>query len=176
MKKDQKFDVFLVDDDKTYLGVLEHTLKHDIAGNIGVLKTFSTGEECINELQQQHAKPDIIVLDYFLNSSSKDAANGVNILRKIKSINKDIQVIMLSSQEKLEVAVNTIKLGAHDYVIKNESAFIRVGHLIKIIMHNINLNKRMNRYEKWNWVIAALFLIAIFSLGFYGMTKHGGKF
>ena len=171
MKNDQKFDIFLVDDDKTYLGVLEHTLKHDIGGNIRVLKTFATGEECISELKHQHSKPDIIVLDYFLNSATKEASNGVNILRKIKNINKDIQVVMLSSQEKLEVAVNTIKLGAHDYVIKNESAFVRISHLIKIIMHNVNLHKRMNRYELWNWIIAAIFLVSICLVAFYGATR-----
>lgn len=142
--------VFLVDDDETYLSALEHNLKKNLETTFTV-KTFKTGEDCLQEIS---SPPNIVVLDYELNTKNKSAKNGIEILKKIKSLNPDVQVLMLSGQDSLEVAVNCLKNGAHDYIIKNESAFIRTSHLIKNVMYNINLSRVAKKYELWNWIIA----------------------
>ncbi|HET8963929.1 MAG TPA: response regulator [Chitinophagales bacterium] len=165
--KNKTNQVFLVDDDETYLDTLEHNLKKNVESNV-ILKTFPTGEECLKEL---HQKPDIVVLDYELNTKNKTALNGIEILKKIKSLNHDIQVLMLSGQDNLEVAVNCIKNGAHDYVIKNESAFVRTAHLIKNVMYNINLGREAKRYEFWNWIIAGLLLAFVLFDLIYFISK-----
>jgi two-component system OmpR family response regulator len=152
--KDKINRVFLVDDDEMYLHTLEHNLKKNLDSTVA-LKTFPTGEECLKELDQS---PDIIVLDYELNTKDKTAMNGIEVLKKIKSINPNIQVVMLSGQDNLEIAVNCLKNGAHDYVIKSESAFVRTTHLVKNIIYNLNLKREAKRYEFWNWVIAGLLL------------------
>ena len=97
METNKKSLVFLVDDDNVYLNTLEHNLSKNSPGNI-TFKKYMTGEQCLKELQQN---PDIIILDYQLNSKDKTAMNGIEILKRIKSQNRDIQVIMLSGQDSL---------------------------------------------------------------------------
>ncbi|MDX2003598.1 MAG: response regulator [Chitinophagales bacterium] len=125
--------VFLVDDDPMQIQMLKDHLNDKLAVNI---TTFSTGEDCLSNLDKN---PDIVVLDYHLNSVQKEAKNGLEILRTIKSRNPSTEVIILSGQDKIEVAVETMNNGAFDYVVKNESAFVRVENKIKNIYKNFKL-------------------------------------
>jgi two-component system, OmpR family, response regulator len=149
--------VFLVDDDETILDSLENHLQKERIRGVA-FKKFSTGEQCLQEL---HQKPDIIILDYYLNSKNKNAMNGIEVLKKIKSSARNTEVLMLSGQDSLEVAVNCIKNGAHDYIIKNESAFVRAAHLLKNLVHNIKLKRDAKVYEFWNWIFAGFFLALV---------------
>jgi len=109
--------VFVVDDDEMMAMALEDHLTRNTLHEIHV---FTTGEECIKNLRMQ---PDIIILDYNLNSVEKEAANGMAILEAIKKLNRDIPVILFSSQDAYSVALQSINRGATQYVIKDESAF-----------------------------------------------------
>lgn len=109
--------VFVVDDDEMMAMALEDHLTRNTLHEIHV---FTTGEECIRNLRMQ---PDIIILDYNLNSVQKEAANGMAILEAIKKLNRDIPVILFSSQDAYSVALQSINRGATQYVIKDESAF-----------------------------------------------------
>ena len=90
--------------------------------------------------------PDIIILDYHLNGIQKNAINGIETLDRIKKINPDIPVIMLSSQDQIEVAVNCMKHLAYDYIVKSETAFIRLQKAITFIFHNQKIEKTLNWY------------------------------
>ncbi len=75
-------------------------------------------------------KPDVVILDYFLNSKSKDAVNGMEILHTIKKHYPGIHVIMLSGQEHYGLAMQTIQQGADQYIIKDKDAFEQISDLI----------------------------------------------
>ena len=107
----------MVDDDEMLTMAFEDYFTAKTSHSI---KTFSTGEECLKHLYEN---PDVIVLDYYLNSVSKDAANLMEILKEILKQNKNIHIIMLSGQERYGLAMQTIQKGAEQYVIKDESAF-----------------------------------------------------
>src|SRR6478736_2057575 len=94
-----KIKLFLVDDDAVFLKSLEiEFLQHaDFS-----IETFATGELCLDHIQHS---PDVIILDYHLDGIDKQAMNGMETLDKIKTINPDIPVIMLSSQDKIDVAI-----------------------------------------------------------------------
>ncbi|MES2704009.1 MAG: response regulator [Bacteroidota bacterium] len=109
--------VFVVDDDEMMAMALEDHLTRNTLHEIFI---FSTGEECIRNLRMQ---PDIIILDYNLNSVTKEAADGMKILEAIKKLNKQIPIILFSSQDAYSVALQSINKGATQYVIKNEDAF-----------------------------------------------------
>ena len=109
--------VFIVDDDEMMTMALEDHLTRNTLHEIHV---FTTGEECIRNLRLQ---PDIIILDYNLNSIQKEAANGMKIMEAIKKLNRDIPVILFSSQDAYSVALQSISKGATQYVIKDENAF-----------------------------------------------------
>jgi DNA-binding NtrC family response regulator len=125
----KKATLFIVDDDALLTEMLTDYLK-DAFPHFAI-RSFSTGEECLKHLDES---PDIVVLDYYLNSREKEAANGIDILKEIKSLSRSLPVIMLSSQKNYSVAAHSIEYGAIHYVTKGQKAF---GEVRKIIAANI---------------------------------------
>ena len=115
-----KVKIFLVDDDALFLKSLEIEFLDNADFTV---ETYPTGELCIANLSHN---PDIIILDYQLDGIVKNAMNGLETLDKIKAFNPEIPVIMLSSQDKIEVAINCMHHKAFDYVVKSETAFVRL--------------------------------------------------
>ena len=118
--------IFIVDDEPLLSEMLTDYLKEQHDGFN--LRSFPTGEACLQNLDEQ---PDAVVLDYYLNSKEKNAANGIDILKEIKRRDKAIPVIMLSSQKSYATASQTIMYGAMHYVIKGQDAFDEIFQLIK---------------------------------------------
>lgn len=140
MKDENKIKIFLVDDDALYLKSLEiEFLEHaDFS-----IETYATGELCVKNLSRN---PDIIILDYHLDDIDKTAMNGLETLDKIKESNPDIPVIMLSSQDKIEVAINCMHHRASDYVVKSETAFMRLQKIITSIFTYKKMEKELSWY------------------------------
>ncbi len=140
MNINEKIKLFLVDDDAVFLKLLEiEFLEH---GDFSI-ETFPTGESCIANLSRQ---PDVIVLDYMLSGIDKHAMNGIDTLDKIKAFNASIPVIMLSSQDKIDVAIDCMHHQAYDYVVKSETAFIRLQKIITSIFQYKKIEKQLNWY------------------------------
>lgn len=116
--------IFVVDDDPMLTEALQDYLTRKEAH---VVSVFQTGEECLKHLSEG---PDVVILDYYLNSVHKDAANGMEILQTIKKQLPSAHVIMLSSQERYGVAMQTLIKGAEQYVIKDEDAFEKIAGMI----------------------------------------------
>lgn len=140
METQNKIKIFLVDDDALYLKSLEIEFleKADIS-----IETFATGELCLKHLEPI---PDVIVLDYYLDGIDKTAMNGLETLDKIKAQHPDIPVIMLSSQDKIEVAIQCMHHKAFDYVVKSETAFIRLQKIITTIFSYQKMEKELHWY------------------------------
>lgn len=140
MKDENKIKIFLVDDDALYLKSLEiEFLEHADF----IIETYATGELCVKNLSRD---PDIIILDYHLDGIDKTAMNGLETLDKIKEANPDIPVIMLSSQDKIEVAINCMHHRAGDYVVKSETAFMRLRKIITTIFTYKKMEKELSWY------------------------------
>jgi len=129
--------IFIVDDDIFYTNILENKINE--IGNYAI-EIYHTGQDCINN---SHKQPDIIFLDHFLGDT-----NGFEVLKDLKSTYPDIHILMLSAQEELQLAVNTLKYGATDYLIKNSD------DTIEKLAQNINdceiLNKIKSQKKKKN--------------------------
>ena len=136
---DRQVKLFLVDDDALFLKMLEiEFLQHTGF----CIETYATGKLCIGHLYRQ---PDVVILDYRLDGVDKNAMNGIETLDKIKMYNEEIPVVMLSSQDSIDVAVNCLHHFAFDYVVKNETAFIRLQKTIAAIL----LYKKMEGELSW---------------------------
>lgn len=138
--------IFLVDDDPVYRSIYAHYLK-----TLGYtdINQFTDGQQCVNNLTMS---PDIILLDHEMLPM-----NGMDTLKKIKRFDPNIFVIYLSGQDQLEVAVNALKYGAFDYVIKgsvNERQ--RVTEVLNKIL---DVRERMNTKNsgKWNRFFSLVF-------------------
>jgi len=140
MKNNKNIKLFLVDDDALYLKLLAIDFN---AEGILDIETYPNGEECLVHLAN---KPDIIILDYHLNGIDPHAMNGIETLDKIKAINPGIPVIMLSSQDKIEVAVDCMHHKAFDYVVKSETAFLRLQKNIATILEIKKMETTLNWY------------------------------
>ncbi len=140
MKNGNKIKLFLVDDDAMFLKSLEiEFLKHaDFS-----VETYATGELCVTNLSRE---PDIIFLDYHLDGIDENAMNLLETLDKIKKCNPEIPVVMLSSQDKIDVAINCMHHKAFDYVVKSETAFVRLQKIITTIFQYKKMEKELNWY------------------------------
>jgi len=123
MTKKEKL-IFVIEDDEMMAQMLSDYLSKYPYYKV---LTYGTGEECINDLGMN---PDVIVLDYHLNMVDPDAADGLEILQKIKSFNRRIYVIMLSSQKQYGKAAQTIMEGALGYVVKDEDSFLKIKNIV----------------------------------------------
>lgn len=156
---DKKMSVFIVDDDPIQAEMTKDTLAK--FRNFSIL-TYSTGEEALKAIRTTRVHPDIVILDYYLNSKDVDATNGLAVLRKLMELPKEPFVIMVSGQDRIEVAVNCIKYGAFDYVIKNESVFVRIEQVVKKILkeHKLVSEARLYKIIFRSTIVGFLGLIA----------------
>lgn len=125
----EKYTVVLVDDDFIFLEMLKETLVDNEDYHIVALQS---GEECVSHL---HLKPDVIVLDYFLNSENPDAKNGLEILKEIHEIMPEAKVIILSGQEDGNIVYDFVRENATNYVVKDDNAFENIRKAIENILY-----------------------------------------
>jgi DNA-binding NtrC family response regulator len=157
----KKETVFIVDDEPMHAQMMEDYLKSKFP--FFEISKFKTGEECNENMSMN---PGIIILDYHLNSIDASARNGAQILEHIKKNYTSTEVIMISGQDKIDVAVDCMRLGAYDYIVKNETSFIRTEHAInrlykhREVLHNNAKYKRLNTLLIWGIIgIVALTVI-----------------
>ena len=124
--------IFIVEDDPIYTRLVKYVFELDPDHEIFV---YSTGKECLENL---HLKPSIISLDYSLPDM-----DGKVVMEKIQKIDKDIEVIILSGQNDISVAVQLLGSGAHDYIVKNEETKDRLLYSIERLKTNISLKKEV---------------------------------
>jgi two-component system, NtrC family, response regulator AtoC len=128
--------IFVVDDDP-FLGTLYKTTLERL-DNVEV-SHFASPTECFNNIQ---ANPDIVTIDY-----NMPELNGIELMTKIKNYNDNIQCIMLSGQEELDVVIDTYKKGALDYIIKNENAVANLENAVKNACKNVMLVKEVETLQ-----------------------------
>ncbi|MGB3851943.1 MAG: sigma-54 dependent transcriptional regulator [Tunicatimonas sp.] len=133
MHEERTIKIFAVEDDPTYVKFLHYVLSLNPDFDYEV---FTTGQACLNQL---HRQPQIVTLDYSLPD-----ATGRELLEKIKAHNPDIQVIILSSQEDITTAVELLKLGAYDYINKDQDARNRLINSINNALKNVRLVNEIN--------------------------------
>jgi len=129
--------IFVVEDDPSYTKFIKYILGLNPDFEVTV---FETGKDCINNL---YHKPSIITLDYTLPDMP-----GENVLSEIKAFDNSIQVIIISAQEKIGTAVELLKLGAYDYITKDEETKERLLNTINNARQNISLVKQLDVLKK----------------------------
>jgi len=159
--------VYIVDDDKLSTVVLEDYLKKMFGNKMNVM-SFETGESCLAAIASHI--PNLVILDYHLDSKTKEAANGIAILKKIKDHNEGVDVIMLSGQAKIDVAIETMRLGARDYVVKGETANLHIAQILKSMIEVANQRNQLELYKLAFWIatsIIAIIILGVLSMYFF---------
>ena len=136
--KDQKtFRVFIVEDDLWYSSMLEYYLSLNPDYEI---QKFDTASAFLAKI---HEKPEVITLDYSLPDM-----NGDQLLIQIKEISPDSKVIIISGQEDVKVALDLLKKGAYDYIVKDEDAKDRLWNTINNLRENVQLKQEIETLKE----------------------------
>ncbi len=148
--------IYVVEDNKIYNHLVTEFLKKN---GFEKVKSWYSGQECIQSLKKE-ALPDIVIQDYHMQDMT-----GIDVLRKVKKISPKSDFIFLTGNESTEVAVNSIKYGAFDYIIKDEVALDKVNDKIKKIIKRKELENKNSQIRKYMWIfLAVIFLLILFSV------------
>ena len=125
--------VFILEDDEFYRELLQYNLNLNPDYEV---KSFATAADLLAAL---HDKPHIVTLDYRLPDM-----DGVAVLKRIKDFNPDIEVVVISEQDKIETAVELLNLGAYDYIVKERQIKERLHHVVNHILQNVDLQQTLS--------------------------------
>lgn len=132
MKTNRLLKIFILEDDRWYGAMLEHHL------------SLNPGYQ-VSKFENEHAffkalidTPDVVTLDYSLTEM-----DGSQVLKKIKQINPQIEVIVISGQKDIATAVNLLKAGAFDYIVKDEDTNDRLWNALLHLQEIKSLRKEV---------------------------------
>lgn len=134
---EKPFKIFVVEDSEWYNRLLVHTLSLNPDFEI---KSFFNGKDFLNSLFEL---PDIVTLDYRLPDYT-----GLEVLKRIREENSDVQVILISEQEDIDTVVSLLKMGAYDYISKSDDIKDRLINTVKNIRNGIGLKREITTLRK----------------------------
>lgn len=137
MSRTQNYKVFVVEDNDWFNKMIVHSLSQNPDINV---KGFFNGADLLKSL---HEGPDVITLDYKLPDTTGDL-----LLKKIKETNPQTEVIIISEQNDIEVAVELLKQGAYDYLVKSPDMHSRLFNNVNKLLQKSNLEDRIEYLQK----------------------------
>jgi DNA-binding NtrC family response regulator len=129
--------IFVVEDNEWYNKLLVHTLSLNPDYEI---KSFLNAKDFLDSLYES---PEIVTLDYRLPDLS-----GLEVLKRIREENNDIQVILISEQEDIEMAITLLKHGAYDYITKSEDIKERLLNTVQNIRRDLGLKREISSLRR----------------------------
>ena len=134
---EKPFKIFVVEDSEWYNRLLVHTLSLNPDFEV---KSFFNGKDFLKSLFEA---PDIVTLDYRLPDIT-----GLEVLKRIREENSDVQVILISEQEDIDTVVNLLKMGVYDYISKSEDIKDRLLNTVKNIRNGIGLKREISTLRR----------------------------
>ncbi|MCX6278705.1 MAG: response regulator [Bacteroidetes bacterium] len=160
MDKTNRTTIFIVEDNEMFAETLRVSL--EIQGY--TVYSFRSGEQMISSWEED---PDIILLDFYIESPNNVAMNGDKILRFIRRISKSLPVVMLTSNSDIGAATSTLKQGAVDFILKDEDLPVNLEKSIHQILDATKLRREMamnkvkiKKYRQHFLVICLLIALA----------------
>jgi polysaccharide export outer membrane protein len=131
MKRIKDLNIFVVDDNPVVRRTYQQYLTRLGCDRISA---FENAQTCIDALKEG---PDLVLIDYYM-----DTLNGLEAMKRIKRMLPSVFVVMISGQTDLQVAVNAMKYGAFDYIIKGDTEGEQMAAVIHKMLYTMNLVKR----------------------------------
>lgn len=133
----ESYSIFIVEDDPWYGEILQYHLSLNPDYHI---TRFTSGKDCLANL---HKKPSLITIDYSLPDT-----NGIELFKNIRVANPDIPVIAISGQEDVTTAVDFLKMGVNDYIVKDDNTKDLLWNAIIRIRENQSLKKEVEHLRQ----------------------------
>ncbi|HZG01568.1 MAG TPA: sigma-54 dependent transcriptional regulator [Chitinophagales bacterium] len=129
--------IFILEDNELYASLLQHSLDEEDRYDVSL---FTTAAEMFHRI---HENPDIVTIDYNLPDR-----NGLDVLREVKLYNRDIQAVVLSGQDKVDVVVECFNQGANGYIVKNDNATVALAKTIQNLSQTASLRKEVAHLQE----------------------------
>jgi DNA-binding NtrC family response regulator len=141
--------IFIVEDDVIFAKIMSHHLSLNPEYEVEI---FPDGKSLIKNL---YKNPTLISLDYNLPDMT-----GLDVLKQIREFNPDLPVVIVSGQQDVATAIELLKKGAYDYILKDQDTKERLWNITKNIRENIKLRQKIadleeeigRKYEKNNLI------------------------
>lgn len=147
LKKDTL--IYVVEDNRIYNHFICENLKKLNFSNV---KSFLSGKECIEKVAKGES-PDVVIQDYFLNDLT-----GVEVMEAVKKRSKKSEFIFLTVNASLEEAVQSVKHGAFDYILKEKDA------TLKKVVDNIEEIVMLKHKQKKSGILRIAMIVSVFIL------------
>ncbi len=131
------YKIFIVEDNPWYGEILQYHLS--LNPDYEVMR-FLNGAELMSNL---HLQPDLITMDYYLPDYS-----GENLYQKIRAVNDQVPVIVISGQEDIGVAVKLLKMGVTDYFVKDDNTKDLLWNAIGKIQKMVRLKNEVAQLKE----------------------------
>jgi len=152
--------IFVVEDNQMYNKLVVSYLRSNKLTNV---ESYLTGEEALKNLDK---KPNIFVQDYLLEKMT-----GIDVLVKAKKIDPTIEFIFLSGQDSIDIAINSMKYGAYDYIVKDQMALKKLVDKIHKILSVSDLQKTNKRYKVGVVLFFAVLVVLIIIMITYAILN-----
>lgn len=167
MNLKKQINIFIVEDNNLFAIALKADIETAFAKNPVKIDLFKTGESCMKRFKEE--KPQVVILDYHLNSKNPEAANGIKVCDWIKKANRKTNVIMLTSEDNVDIALKAFQHGASDYVVKTETQFRKINYSLFNVIGLINVEQESKMYKYL--LIASLICITFLIIGVFVVRK-----
>lgn len=133
----EAYKIFIVEDDPWYGEILSYHLSLNPDYKV---TRFENAKDCLANLS---LKPDLITIDFSLPDMKGD-----ELFKKIRDLQVQVPVIIISAQEEVTVAVKLLKMGISDYLVKDEATKDLLWNSILRIRENQSLKKEVEELRE----------------------------
>jgi DNA-binding NtrC family response regulator len=152
--------IFIVEDDVAFNKLMSSYIK---SKNEYEVFSYLSGEDCLEKIQKQ---PDIMLLDYEL-----PFRNGIEVMGAVKKKYPKTIFIFLSGQTNVKVAVEALKEGAFDYIVKDNQAKENAVNKIEQALKIKHLEKDQQSYKLTIKILAGVLIVSWLALFLYMILK-----
>lgn len=145
MNTKNQINIFIVEDNYVFMLTLKADIETAFINMPIKIHTFETGEKCMKKFKE--LKPQIVILDYHLNSNNPNAANGITIMDWIKKENPKTYVLILTGDDNIDIALESFKHGASDYIVKTDTKFRKIIYSLFNFFKLIEIKSDARRYK-----------------------------
>ncbi|OFY84796.1 MAG: hypothetical protein A3F72_05930 [Bacteroidetes bacterium RIFCSPLOWO2_12_FULL_35_15] len=168
MDTKNQINIFIVEDNEIFRMALKSDIENTFPKAPIKIHLFDTGESCMDRFVRE--MPELVILDYHLNSKFPNAADGIKVLDWIKKESPETNVIILTSDDHIDIAVKSLKHGASDYVVKTETKFKKINYSVLNMFKIIEARRGAKKYKNlaigfclcFALMIAGVFIIQLF--------------
>ncbi|NNE34082.1 MAG: sigma-54-dependent Fis family transcriptional regulator [Rhodothermales bacterium] len=129
-----KFKIFVVDDDRHYGRMLSYRLEKNLDNDV---HSFSSGEACLERIEDQ---PDLVLLDIMM-----PGIGGLETLKRIRADHPNLPVVMVSAQGVIDVAIESMQLGAYDYITKGQDDLLKLDTVVKNVREKVEMERELSQ-------------------------------